>query len=206
MLVDEGPAKTALLLHIWSAQSNWASILDYKSEERRSALSEAVQEQYDAMVFRATYAAGTSRNCREDADILLARWPASLPVHVTVADALSDRGSEALEGVIERARELVTDATNFGHRSMLAHLFYLEERWDDVIETLSGFVAHDRHRTAVLAGPFACKQRRREPGEHLLPRTVPRIARNLEIRTPCGSGRAQSRRCKNGRGRISAWQ
>lgn len=142
--LDEGPAKTALLLHIWSAQSNWASILDYKSEERRSALSEAVQEQYDAMVFRATYAAGTSRNCREDADILLARWPASLPVHVTVADALSDRGSEALEGVIERARELVTDATNFGHRSMLAHLFYLEERWDDVIETLSGFVAHDR--------------------------------------------------------------
>lgn len=142
--LDDGPAKTALLLHIWSAQSNWVSILDYKSDERRSALSEAVQEQYDAMVFRATYAADTSLDCREDADILLARWPASLPVHVTVADALSHRGSDRLGHVIDRAMGLVTDATNFGHRSMLAHLFYLEERWDDVIGTLSGFVALDR--------------------------------------------------------------
>lgn len=142
--LEDTPARTALLLHIWSAQSDWASILDYRSEERRSALSEAVQEQYDAMVFRATYAANTSLDCREDAEILLARWPASLPVHVTVADALGHRGSDALVGVIERARGLVTDATNFGHRSMLAHLFYLEERWDDVIETLSGFVATDR--------------------------------------------------------------
>ena len=142
--LEDGPAKTALLLHIWSAQSDWASILDYKSEERRCALSEAVQEQYDAMVFRATYAADTSLDCHKDAETLLKRWTNSLPVHVTVADALSHHGSDRLDDVIDRAKRLLTDATNFGHRSMLANLFYLEERWDDVVEALTGFVATDR--------------------------------------------------------------
>jgi tetratricopeptide (TPR) repeat protein len=142
--LENGPAKTALLLHIWSAQSDWESILGYKSEERRTALSEAVQEQYDAMVFRATYAADTSLDCHKDADTLLERWPNSLPIHVTIADALSHHGSDRLDDVIDRAKRLLTVATNFGHRSMLANLFYLEERWDDVVETLTGFVATDR--------------------------------------------------------------
>jgi Flp pilus assembly protein TadD len=110
--LDDGPAKTALLLHIWSAQSDWSSILSYRSDERRADLSEAIQEQYDAMVFRATHAADTTLDCEADAELLLDRWPTSLPVHVTVANALSHQGSASLDEVMERAQGLLTETTN----------------------------------------------------------------------------------------------
>lgn len=139
----DGPEKTSMILHIWSAIPDWQAILDYASEDRRSELSEKLKEQYDTMLFRAKHAHDETLDPALEVANLLRRWPESIAIHVAIADVYRHSDREKFEDVFENARTLLNGKINFGHRAMFAHLSYLEERWDAVIEALDGYVAID---------------------------------------------------------------
>ena len=164
--LQDSAEKTSLLLHIWSAESEWQKILDYGTGRRREDLEGELLEQFDTMVFRAKFLSEHPVATREDAEELLAAWPGSLPVHIMVADFLSVNAPERFEEVFETAHSLAQKDILYAHRLMFANLCLLNDKWAELIDTLAGYVANEVDTPALtwLAMAYANADRAQGAG------------------------------------------
>jgi len=155
--VPDNATKTVIMLHALSLAEDWKGILDYASDQRRSALGEKFREQYDTMLFRARHASDESLDVDAEADALVEKWPASMAALVTLADIYRRTDTEKFETIFGQAQKLLETKVNYGHRLMFDQLAHFEENWPAVIEALDGFVPTDVETEALgwLALAFA---------------------------------------------------
>lgn len=171
--LQDSAEKTSLLLHIWSAESEWQKILDYGTGRRREDLEGELLEQFDTMVFRAKFLSEHPVATREDAEELLAAWPGSLPVHIMVADFLSVNAPERFEEVFETAHSLAQKDILYAHRLMFANLCLLNDKWAELIDTLAGYVANEVDTPALTWLAMAYANADRAQGADAFFRSLP---------------------------------
>lgn len=135
--------RTMALVMALADLEQWDRLIDETEDANTDDLADFDLQAIMSMRVQGMIASGRAGNPASELDGLLAAWPGSLPMAVTVADLAGHHLAARFDEYVEFARKLLKDDTILGERLMLAELAIRKNLFALVVEALDGHVATD---------------------------------------------------------------
>lgn len=155
--LPDSPSRTVAMLLALGAKQDWEGIIAFLTPEREQAVTGLDGQLVDTMRLRAQFQTGLVTDAEAELSAIVARWPGSVAMMVTAAEAAAHHAPGLSRGHLDAAIAALTPTTPFGERMMLAEFAMSENDYDTVILALDGQVRTDEDSPGLrwLALAFA---------------------------------------------------
>jgi cellulose synthase operon protein C len=155
--LPDSPSRTVAMLLALGSKQDWEGIIAFLTPQREQAVKGLDGQLVDTMRLRARFQTGLVADAEAELDAVVARWPGSVAIMVTAAEAASHHAPGLSRGHLDAAIAALTPTTPFGDRMMLAEYAMSENDYDTVIIALDGQVRTDEDSPGLrwLALAFA---------------------------------------------------
>lgn len=137
------PARSMALVMALADLEHWDRLIEAADAAGISEMADFDRQAIDSMRVQALIASGQTAEPALELNALLAAWPGSLPMAVTVADLAGHHLAGQFDEYLEIARKLLADDTPLGERLLLAELAIRKNQFALVVEVLDGHLATD---------------------------------------------------------------
>lgn len=153
----EGVGRTLVLLMAFGSKGDWPAIVDLATPERIAMIQGEDRQLADAMLLRARAETGVDTDLGREIEAVLARWPNSLNMLVTVTEVAQRHVPDLAPELLTRTLAALGPMTHPVERAMLAELALKSDDYETAILALDGHVATNQDTAPLrwLALAFA---------------------------------------------------